>query len=177
MYTTDVFTRVYAREKVCVDFFFLLSRCFLTFFFSPSSFSSLLKSPLCTASSTSLQVLCSFFFLDCSTIFCVATPGVGIVTAPANCLELLLVRARMAIDTPFVYQKSNKKRLPRDGADICEIKCKALACNIQKCIASLPNFKSRVSSSSVDFELCRNVIDRYDKCCETWREREKRGET
>ena len=126
MYTTDVFTRVYdAREKVCVDFFFLLSRCFLTFF-------SLLR---------------------------------------------LSPRARMAIDTPFVYQKSNKKRLPRDGADICEIKCKALACNIQKCIASLPNFKSRVSSSSVDFELCRNVIDRYDKCCETWREREKRGET
>ena len=83
----------------------------------------------------------------------------------------------MAIDTPFVYQKSNKKRLPRDGEDICEIKCKALACNIQKCIASLPNFKSRVSSSSVDFELCRNVIDRYDKCCETWREREKKGET
>ena len=129
MYTTDVFTRVYAREKVCVDFFFLLSRCFLTFF------------------------LLSF------------------------CLSPHLSRARMAIDTPFVYQKSNKKRLPRDGADICEIKCKALACNIQKCIASLPNFKSRVSSSSVDFELCRNVIDRYDKCCETWREREKKGET
>ena len=34
MYTTDVFTRVYAREKVCVDFYVPLSRCFLTFFLS-----------------------------------------------------------------------------------------------------------------------------------------------
>lgn len=82
--------------------------------------------------------------------------------------------AHMAIDTPFVYQKSKKK--PRKDADICEIKCKALACNIQKCIASLPTTKSLVSSSTVNFELCRKSIDRYEKCCEIWREKEKRGE-
>jgi hypothetical protein len=80
----------------------------------------------------------------------------------------------MAIDTPFVYQKSKKK--PRKDADICEIKCKALACNIQKCIATLPTTKSRVSSASVNVELCRKVIDRYDRCCEIWREKESKGE-
>jgi len=80
----------------------------------------------------------------------------------------------MAIDTPFVYQKSKKK--PRKDADICEIKCKALACNIQKCMASLPTTKSLVSSSTVNFELCRKSIDRYEKCCEIWREKEKKGE-
>ena len=82
--------------------------------------------------------------------------------------------AYMAIDTPFVYQKSKKK--PRKDADICEIKCKALACNIQKCIASLPTTKSLVSSSTVNFELCRKSIDRYEKCCEILREKEKKGE-
>ena len=80
----------------------------------------------------------------------------------------------MAIDTPFVYQKSKKK--PRKDADICEIKCKALACNIQKCIATLPTTKSKVSSASVNVELCRKVIDRYDRCCEIWREKESKGE-
>lgn len=80
----------------------------------------------------------------------------------------------MAIDTPFVYQKSKKK--PRKDADICEIKCKALACNIQKCIATLPTTKSKVSSASVNIELCRKVIDRYDRCCEIWREKESKGE-
>ena len=80
----------------------------------------------------------------------------------------------MAIDAPFVYQKSKKK--PRKDADICEIKCKALACNIQKCIATLPTTKSKVSSASVNIELCRKVIDRYDRCCEIWREKESKGE-
>ena len=80
----------------------------------------------------------------------------------------------MAIGTPFVYQKSKKK--PRKDADICEIKCKALACNIQKCIATLPTTKSKVSSASVNIELCRKVIDRYDRCCEIWREKESKGE-
>ena len=39
----------------------------------------------------------------------------------------------------FVYQKKTKVR---EGADICEIKCKRLACEIQVCISKIPLTKS-----------------------------------
>jgi len=43
----------------------------------------------------------------------------------------------------FVYQKKTKVR---EGADICELKCKRLACEIQVCLSRLPITKSRVSA-------------------------------
>jgi hypothetical protein len=42
-----------------------------------------------------------------------------------------------------VYQKKTKVR---EGADICELKCKRLACEIQVCLSRLPITKSRVSA-------------------------------
>ena len=63
----------------------------------------------------------------------------------------------------FVYQKRTKVR---DGADICEIKCKRLACEIQVCISRVPLTKSKVSGSIVDHSKCQPDIDRYNRCCD-----------
>ena len=63
----------------------------------------------------------------------------------------------------FVYQKKTKVR---EGADICEIKCKRLACEIQVCISKIPLTKSRVSGAVVDHSKCQPDIDRYNRCCE-----------
>ena len=63
----------------------------------------------------------------------------------------------------FVYQKRTKIR---EGADICEQKCKRLACEIQVCISRLPVNKSRVSGATIDHSRCQPDIDRYNKCCE-----------
>jgi hypothetical protein len=63
----------------------------------------------------------------------------------------------------FVYQKRSKIR---EGADICEQKCKRLACEIQVCISRLPVNKSRVSASTIDHSRCQPDIDRYNRCCE-----------
>ena len=63
----------------------------------------------------------------------------------------------------FVYQKRSKIR---EGADICEQKCKRLACEIQVCISRLPVNKSRVSASTIDHSRCQPDIDRYNRCCD-----------
>lgn len=64
---------------------------------------------------------------------------------------------------PFVYQKKTKVR---EGADICEQKCKRLACEIQVCISRLPVTKSKVSAANIDHSKCQPDIDKYNKCCE-----------
>ena len=53
-----------------------------------------------------------------------------------------------------------------EGADICEIKCKRLACEIQVCISKIPLTKSRVSGAVVDHSKCQPDIDRYNRRCE-----------
>jgi hypothetical protein len=63
----------------------------------------------------------------------------------------------------FVYQK---KTTIREGADICEQKCKRLACEIQVCISRLPVSKSKLSSSTIDHSKCQPDIDKYNRCCE-----------
>ena len=62
----------------------------------------------------------------------------------------------------FVYQKGRKKT--REGADICEVKCKRLACEIQVCISKVPLTKSKVSASVLDHGKCQPDIDRYNRC-------------
>jgi hypothetical protein len=64
----------------------------------------------------------------------------------------------------FVYQKGRKKA--REGADICEVKCKRLACEIQVCISKIPLTKSKVSTSVLDHGKCQPDIDRYNRCCD-----------
>ena len=64
----------------------------------------------------------------------------------------------------FVYQKGRKK--PREGADICEVKCKRLACEIQVCISKIPLTKSKVSGAVLDHGKCQPDIDRYNRCCD-----------
>lgn len=49
---------------------------------------------------------------------------------------------------------------------MCEIKCKKLACAIQKCISRLPTTRSRTSAATVDTSACDYAIDRYNACCE-----------
>ena len=63
----------------------------------------------------------------------------------------------------FVYQKKTKIR---QGADICEQKCKRLACEIQVCLSRLPVSKSRLASSTIDHSRCQPDIDKYNRCCE-----------
>lgn len=63
----------------------------------------------------------------------------------------------------FVYQK---RKTIREDADVCERKCKRLACEIQVCISRLPVSKSQLSASTVDHSRCQPDIDRYNRCCE-----------
>mmetsp|Transcript_63034 Transcript_63034/g.199501 ORF Transcript_63034/g.199501 Transcript_63034/m.199501 type:complete len:83 (-) Transcript_63034:62-310(-) len=69
----------------------------------------------------------------------------------------------------FVYQRKNRVR---EGADICEIKCKKLACDIQSCFASIVPSRSGVMA----IEKCQFYQDRYNKCCENARRREAEEE-
>mmetsp|Transcript_36876 Transcript_36876/g.91099 ORF Transcript_36876/g.91099 Transcript_36876/m.91099 type:complete len:84 (-) Transcript_36876:664-915(-) len=63
----------------------------------------------------------------------------------------------------FVYQKRSKVR---EGADICELKCKRLACEIQVCISRLPVFTSRLAAATIDHSKCQPDIDKYNRCCD-----------
>lgn len=65
----------------------------------------------------------------------------------------------------FVYQKKNRSN-PRPGADACEIKCKKLSCDIQRCISRLPTTRTRTSSATVNHSACDYAVERYNACCE-----------
>eukprot|EP00793_Prasinoderma_coloniale_P004118 PRCOL_00006294-RA len=71
----------------------------------------------------------------------------------------------------FVYQRSNKP--PKDGADVCERRCKRLACAIQTCIAT----RARGSAAGrYDFQRdCAAEIARFDACCANAKAEEARG--
>jgi hypothetical protein len=65
----------------------------------------------------------------------------------------------------FVYQQKSRST-PREGADVCEIKCKRTACAIQKCLAKLPLSRSSATNAGVDVSKCQYAVDAYDACCE-----------
>ena len=73
----------------------------------------------------------------------------------------------------FVYQK---KTTVRDGADVCERKCKRLACAIQVCLSRLPVNKSRVAASTIDHAKCAADVYRYNKCCDAAKAAERDAE-
>ena len=75
----------------------------------------------------------------------------------------LRVRTPRRMPASFVYQKKTKIR---QGADICEQKCKRLACEIQVCLSRLTVSKSRLASSTIDQSRCQPDIDKYNRCCE-----------
>lgn len=74
-------------------------------------------------------------------------------------------RLGMPVAGTFVYQKKNRSN-PRPGADACEIKCKKLSCDIQRCISRLPTTRTRTSSATVNHSACDYAVERYNACCE-----------
>ena len=64
-------------------------------------------------------------------------------------------------DMVFVYQQSNKG--PRPGADPCEHACKPMACQLQKCIATLPVSQA---TGVMQLDLCRHWQDKWTACCD-----------
>jgi hypothetical protein len=77
----------------------------------------------------------------------------------------LTTRLGMPVTGTFVYQKKNRSN-PRPGADACEIKCKKLSCDIQRCISRLPATRTRTSSATVNHSKCDYAVDKYNACCE-----------
>ena len=74
-------------------------------------------------------------------------------------------RLGMPVAGTFVYQKKNRST-PRPGADACEIKCKKLSCDIQRCISRLPTTRTRTSSATVNHSACDYAVQKYNACCE-----------
>ena len=65
----------------------------------------------------------------------------------------------------FVYQQKSRST-PREGADVCEIKCKRAACAIQKCLSKLPLSRSSATNAGVDVRKCQYAVDAYNACCD-----------
>jgi hypothetical protein len=61
---------------------------------------------------------------------------------------------------PFVYQRKNSAR---KGADVCEVKCKRHACDLQACIATL---HVSASTARMDLSKCDIFLQKYNTCCD-----------
>ena len=83
----------------------------------------------------------------------------GQAGGPVRCM------GRAGAPGAFVYQAKGSGRA-RAGADVCELRCKRLACAIQRCIATArPG--AAATGGLVDFKkACSIEIAKFDKCCE-----------
>ena len=69
----------------------------------------------------------------------------------------------------FVYQ-AKKGGAPREGADVCELKCKRLACQIQKCISTARPAGGYRGAPSDYKKSCKREIAAFDRCCSAAKE-------
>mmetsp|Transcript_5250 Transcript_5250/g.13238 ORF Transcript_5250/g.13238 Transcript_5250/m.13238 type:complete len:103 (-) Transcript_5250:594-902(-) len=82
---------------------------------------------------------------------------------------------------PFVYQSKKSKSSSASNTSsgtsdigICELKCRSLACDIQKCLSRLPPPDPR--TGFVRVSLCDPFVDKYNACCEYWKKQEEKQE-